>query len=203
MDNFMLFESQLVAMYPKPEPNRPRQYGEKPRRQLPPKKADSGAPARAPAMTTTSAPYARGSLKCGSEDHKVLSARSASPEKHSDSWISGSRNRMSLMWPPDKKTDKKTKFISVAVAANDLVEARAHRTLDCDINGLKVTTLLDGGADQSVLSPTFLSRLEETGNFTSPVRQLDDAMELGGFMEGMKLDVDRDVKLRLTFETGW
>ncbi|RHZ01130.1 hypothetical protein DYB31_011605 [Aphanomyces astaci] len=65
----------------------------------------------------------------------------------------------------------------------------------------KATTLLDSGAGQSVLSPTFLSRLEETGNFTSPGRQLSDVMELGGFMEGVKLDVDRDVKLRLTFET--
>ncbi|RHZ07952.1 hypothetical protein DYB31_015303 [Aphanomyces astaci] len=95
--------------------------------------------------------------------------------------------------------DKKTKVIGGVVAANDVVEARAHRTLDCDINGLKATTLLDTGADRSVLSPTFLSRLEETDNFTSPVRQLNDVMELGGFMKCMKLDVDRDVKLRLTF----
>ncbi|RQM29351.1 hypothetical protein B5M09_008053 [Aphanomyces astaci] len=202
MDNFMLFESQLVAMDPKPEPNRPRQYGEKPRRQLPPKKADSGAPARAPAMTATSAPYARGCLKCGSEDHKVLKCPKCQPgeaQRLLDQRFK--KPHVAAVAAPDKKTDKKTKFIGAAVAANDVVEARAHRTLDCDINGLKATTLLDSGADQSVLSPTFLSRLEETGNFTSPVRQLDDAMELGGFMEGMKLDVDRDVKLRLTFET--
>ncbi|ETV66295.1 hypothetical protein H257_17198 [Aphanomyces astaci] len=57
------------------------------------------------------------------------------------------------------------------------------------------------GAYQSVLSPTFLSRLEETGNLTSPVRQLGDVMELAGFMEVMKRDVDRGVNLRLTFET--
>ncbi|RHY41813.1 hypothetical protein DYB30_011534, partial [Aphanomyces astaci] len=40
-----------------------------------------------------------------------------------------------------------------------------------------------------------------TWNLTSPVRQLDDVMELSGFMKGMTLDVDRDVKLRLTFKT--
>ncbi|RLO02739.1 hypothetical protein DYB28_013778 [Aphanomyces astaci] len=196
------FEEITLAMDPKPEPNRPRQYGEKPRRQLPPKKADSGAPARAPAMTATSAPYARGCLKCGSEDHKVLKCPKCQPgeaQRLLDQRFK--KPHVAAVAAPDKKTDKKTKFIGAAVAANDVVEARAHRTLDCDINGLKATTLLDSGADQSVLSPTFLSRLEETGNFTSPVRELDDAMELGGFMEGMKLDVDRDVKLRLTFET--
>ncbi|RHY15302.1 hypothetical protein DYB36_014261, partial [Aphanomyces astaci] len=87
------------------------------------------------------------------------------------------------------------------VFANDVVEVRVNRTLDCDINGLKAATLLDSGAYQSVLSPTFLSRLEETGYLPSPVRQLGDVMELGGFMEGMKRDVDRDVKLRLRFDT--
>ncbi|RQM21969.1 hypothetical protein B5M09_009228 [Aphanomyces astaci] len=43
--------------------------------------------------------------------------------------------------------------------------------------------------------------LLQTGNLTSPVRQLGDVMELAGFMEVMKRDVDRGVNLRLTFET--
>ncbi|RHZ03458.1 hypothetical protein DYB31_014304, partial [Aphanomyces astaci] len=171
---------QLVAMDPKPEPNRPRQYGEKPRRQLPPKKADCGAQARALAMTATSAPYARGCLKCGSEVHKVMKCPKCQPgeaQRILDQRFK--KPHVATVAAPDKETDKKTKFIGAAVAANDVVEARAYRTLDCDINRLKATTLLDSGADQS----------------------LDDAMELGGFMKGMKLDVDRDVKLRLTFDT--
>ncbi|RHY81986.1 hypothetical protein DYB35_012517 [Aphanomyces astaci] len=143
----------------------------------------------------------RDSERWGFEDHKVLKCPKCQPgeaQRLLDQRFK--KPHVAAVAAPDKKTDKKTKFIGAAVAANDVVEARAHRTLDCDINGLKATTLLDSGADQSVLSPTFLSRLEETGNFTSPVRQLDDAMELGGFMEGMKLDVDRDVKLRLTLK---
>ncbi|KAF0706972.1 hypothetical protein AaE_013844 [Aphanomyces astaci] len=160
MDNFMLFESQLVVMDPKPEPNRPRQYGEKPRCQLPPKKAVSGAPARTPAMAATSAPYARGCLKCARR-----SAATPGPAVQ--------KPHVAAVAAQNKKTDKKDKVIGAAVAADDVVEARAHRTLDCDISGLKATTLLDSSADQSVLSPTFLSRLEETGNFTSPVRQME------------------------------
>ncbi|RHY21262.1 hypothetical protein DYB32_009859, partial [Aphanomyces invadans] len=33
------------------------------------------------------------------------------------------------------------------------------------------------------------------------MRQLDSVIELGGFMEDMKLKVDHEVKLRLTFDT--
>ncbi|RLO03901.1 hypothetical protein DYB28_005045 [Aphanomyces astaci] len=127
----------------------------------------------------------RTSWVCNSEDHKVLKCPKCQPgeaQRLLDQRFK--KPHVATVAAPDKKTDKKTKFIGAAVAANDVVEARAHRTLDCDINGLKATTLLD-----------------KMGNFTSPVRQLDDAMELGGFMKGMKLDVDRDVKLRLTYDT--
>ncbi|RHZ02871.1 hypothetical protein DYB31_014859 [Aphanomyces astaci] len=114
-------------------------------------------------------------LKCGSEYHKVLKCPKCQP---------GEAHRL-LDQPVAAVAapEQKTKLIGAAVAANDLVQARPHRTLNCDINSLKATTLLDSGADQSVLSPTFLSCLEETGNFMSPARQLEDAMELGGFME--------------------
>ncbi|RHY02560.1 hypothetical protein DYB25_014255 [Aphanomyces astaci] len=147
------------------------------------------------------APYARGCLKCGSEDHKVLKFPMCQPgeaQRLVDFWF---KNRMLLMWLWLWCCDKKTKAIGTAVLANDVGKARAHRTLDCDINGLKATTLLDSGADQSVLSATFITRLQEAGNLMSPVRQLYDAMELGGFMEVMKLDAVRNLKLRLTYET--
>ncbi|RHY74558.1 hypothetical protein DYB34_012623 [Aphanomyces astaci] len=102
---------------------------------------------------------------------------------------------------PDSRGEVKLKVVGAAVDMDEATAAPVLRTLECAINGLKATTLLDIGADQSVLSPTLLSRLETPGNFTSAVRQLDTAIELGGFLECMKLQVDRDVKLCLTFET--
>ncbi|RHZ04079.1 hypothetical protein DYB37_012855, partial [Aphanomyces astaci] len=96
---------------------------------------------------------------------------------------------------PDRRGEVKPKVVGAAVDMDEATVVPVLRTLECAINGLKATTLLDSGADQSVLSLTFLSRLETTGNFTSAVRQLDTAIVLGGFLEGMKLQVDRDVNL--------
>ncbi|RHY15509.1 hypothetical protein DYB32_010754, partial [Aphanomyces invadans] len=99
------------------------------------------------------------------------------------------------------RDDAKSKIIVAAVGSKDALIIDCPRTVACDVNGVTALALLDSGADQSVVSPTFLARVEKIGNFTLAVRQLDRPIELGGFMEAMKLTVDREVKLRLTFDT--
>ncbi|RLO06027.1 hypothetical protein DYB28_012590, partial [Aphanomyces astaci] len=65
------------------------------------------------------------------EDHKLLKCPKCQPgeaQRLLDQRFK--KPHVAAVAAPDKKTDKKTKFIGTAVAANDVVEARAHRTLD-------------------------------------------------------------------------
>ncbi|ETV96688.1 hypothetical protein H310_10006 [Aphanomyces invadans] len=183
MDNFMLFESQLVVER-KHDQIPPRQYGEKARRFLPTKKHDGGASVKTPSTTAAELSSGNGCLKCGSDEHRGFK------KPHGTSSAAS-----------EKRDDAKSKIIVAAVGSKDALIIDCPRTVACDVNGVTALALLDSGADQSVVSPTFLVRVEKIGNFTLAVRQLDRPIELGGFMEAMKLTVDREVKLRLTFDT--
>ncbi|RHY90302.1 hypothetical protein DYB35_006609 [Aphanomyces astaci] len=180
LDNFMLFESQLFVSDPKNNPNRQRLYGDKQLRQQRPRKRNL---ARNPGLQQGLHLSSRIRRTClPGEAQRRLDQRLKKPQ-------------VAAVAVPDRRGEVKPKVVGAAVDMDEATVVPVLRTLECAINGLKATTLLDSGADQSVLSLTFLSRLETTGNFTSAVRQLDTAIVLGGFLEGMKLQVDRDVNL--------
>ncbi|RHY19910.1 hypothetical protein DYB32_010146 [Aphanomyces invadans] len=190
LDNFMLFESQLISVEKKAESHPPRQYGDKTRRHAPSKRPDDGA------TTKTAAPAvpAKGCLKCGSVEHKVLRCPRVQPgeaQRLLDQRFKKSHG--AAVAAPDKKDETKRKVVGAAVEVDEKIATVCPRTVLCDINGVKALALLDSGADQSVVSPTFLLGLEGVDHSTLVVRHLDSVMELGGFMEDMKLKVDREV----------
>ncbi|RQM30722.1 hypothetical protein B5M09_010576 [Aphanomyces astaci] len=180
LDNFMMFESQLFVSDPKNNPNRQRLYGDKQLRQQRPRKRNL---ARNPGLQQGLHLSSRIRRTClPGEAQRRLDQRFKKPQ-------------VVAVAVPDRRGEVKPKVVGAAVDMDEATVVPVLRTLECAINGLKATTLLDSGADQFALSLTFVSRLETTGNFTSAVRQLDTAILLGGFLEGMKLQVDRDVNL--------
>ncbi|RHY19699.1 hypothetical protein DYB32_010188, partial [Aphanomyces invadans] len=201
MDNFMLFESQLLVVEKKHDQIPPRQYGEKARRLVPTKKRDGGASVKTPLTTAATSSTGNGCLKCGSDEHRGYSSapRCSQVKRLLDQRFQKPHGASSAA--SEKRNDAKRKIIGAAVDPQGALVIDFPRTVACDVNGVTALALLDSGADQSVVSPTFLARVEYIGNFTLAVRQLDRPIELGGFMEAMKLTVDREVKLRLTFET--
>ncbi|CAK4689608.1 unnamed protein product, partial [Aphanomyces euteiches] len=90
---------------------------------------------------------------------------------------------------------------TIDVSESKLEVLQEPRTVPCTVNGVDALALLDSGADQSVVSPALIARLSDAGALLAPVCKLESALELGGFMEDMKLLVDREVKLKLTFDT--
>ncbi|RHY23105.1 hypothetical protein DYB32_009303, partial [Aphanomyces invadans] len=99
------------------------------------------------------------------------------------------------------RDETKRKIIGAAVDIQDALVIDCPRTVAYDVNGVTALALLDSGANHSVVWPTFLVRVKSVGNFALVMRQLDRPIELGEFIEAMKLTVDHDVKLRLTFDT--
>ncbi|RHY26714.1 hypothetical protein DYB32_007354 [Aphanomyces invadans] len=185
----MLFESQLISVEKKTESNPPRQYGEKTQRHAPPK-------------TTASVAPAKGCLKCGSVEHKVLRCLKEQPgetQRLLEQWFK--KPHVAALAAPDEKDETKREIIGAVVEVYEEIATVFPRTVSCDINGVKSLTLLDSGADQSVVSSTLLLGLDGADHRMLVVRQLDSVIELGEFMKDMKLRVDREVKLRLTFDT--
>ncbi|RHY95602.1 hypothetical protein DYB26_008367, partial [Aphanomyces astaci] len=118
--------------------------------------------------------------KCGSEDHKVLNRPKCPPgeaQRRLDQRFK--KPQVAAVAVPDRSGEVKPKAVGAAVDMDEATVVPVLPTLECAINGLKATMLLDSGADQSVLSLTFLSRLETTGNFTSAVRHVYDLDRLG------------------------
>ncbi|CAK4769616.1 unnamed protein product, partial [Aphanomyces euteiches] len=72
LDNFMLFESQMATAEKKPDekPAR-RQYGEKFRHQQQPQQRKAEVQAKDQGSAAKQGHFARGCLKCGSDDHKL------------------------------------------------------------------------------------------------------------------------------------
>ncbi|RHY29361.1 hypothetical protein DYB32_005205 [Aphanomyces invadans] len=101
----------------------------------------------------------------------------------------------------EKREVARRKIIGAAVDIQDALVIDCPCTVACDANGVTVLVVLDSGAGQWAVSPTLLARVESFGNFASAVRQLEQSIALGGFLEAMKLTVDCEVKLRLTFNT--
>ncbi|RHY26411.1 hypothetical protein DYB32_007632 [Aphanomyces invadans] len=159
LDTFMLFESQLISVEKKAESNPPRQYGDKTRRHAPSKRPDDRA------TTKTAAPAVQ-----PGEAQRLLEQRFK-------------KSHGAAVAAPDKKDETKRKVMGAAVEVDEKIATVCTRTVSCDINGVKSLALLDSGADQSVVSPTFLLGLEGADHCTLVVRHLDSVMELGGFME--------------------
>ncbi|RHY24886.1 hypothetical protein DYB32_008643 [Aphanomyces invadans] len=174
-----------------------RAFCDKTRRHAPSKRPDDGA------TTKTAAPAvpAKGCLKCGSVEHKVLCPKVQPGEAQRLLEQRFKKSHGAAVAAPNKKDETKHKVMGAAVEVDEKIATVCPRTVSCDIIGVKSLALLDSGADQSVVSPTFLLGLEGADHCTLVVRHLDSVMELGGFMEDMKLKVDREVKLRLTFDT--
>ncbi|CAK4577840.1 unnamed protein product, partial [Aphanomyces euteiches] len=104
---------------------------------------------------------------------------------------------------PSGKPEGKKNVVgaTIDVSESKLEVLQEPRTVPCTVNGVDALALLDSGADQSVVSPALIARLSDAGALLAPVCKLESALELGGFMEDMKLSVDREVKLKLTFDT--
>ncbi|KAF0683006.1 hypothetical protein As57867_024834, partial [Aphanomyces stellatus] len=170
LDNFMLFESQMVSSDKKPEHGPQRLAGGNAgidRKGFPPKRHDGATPARAPATPAKDPPPpSRGCLKCGSAEHKVLQCPKCRP---------GEAKRL---------LDERFKKPHVGAVAAPKVKPEEKR---------KPVAVAVGMWDGEIVSTP-------TGSVT-PVRTLEWPLELGGFMEDMKLSVDREVKLKLTFDT--
>ncbi|KAF0712314.1 hypothetical protein As57867_004858, partial [Aphanomyces stellatus] len=175
------------------------------------KRHDGATPARAPATPAKDPPPpSSGCLKCGSAEHKVLQCPKCRPgeaKRLLDERFK--KPHVGAVAAPKVKPEEKRKPVAVAVGMWDGEIVSTPRTISCDIYGVKAMALLDSGADQSIVSPAFIDRVESKGSLgplgptgsVTPVRTLEWPLELGGFMEDMKLSVDREVKLKLTFDT--
>ncbi|ETV91956.1 hypothetical protein H310_13605 [Aphanomyces invadans] len=189
LDNFMLFESQM--------------YGEKyrqPQQRKPDGQAKGVVPAKQVLLT-------KGCLKCGSDDHKVVQCPKCAPgEAHRLLEQRAKRPLVAANTPAAAPSSVPAAKKNVVCAAIDskkpkLEAPQAPRTVRCSVNDMEALALLDSGADQSVVSPALFARLKEAGALLAPVCKLDSVLELGRFMEEMKLSVDREIKLKLTFDT--
>ncbi|RHY24482.1 hypothetical protein DYB32_008832 [Aphanomyces invadans] len=202
LDNFMLFESQMVMAEKKPEEKPRLQYG-KTYRQPQQRKPDGQAKGVVPAKQVL---FAKGCLKCGSDDHKVVQCPKCAPEEaHRLLEQRAKRPPVAANTPaaaPSGMLAAKKNVVGAAIDSKKpkLEAPQAPRTVHCSVNGMEALALLDSGADQSVVSPALIARLKEAGALLAPACKLDSVLELGGFMEEMKLSVDREVKLKLTFD---
>ncbi|KAH9078958.1 hypothetical protein Ae201684P_020021 [Aphanomyces euteiches] len=208
LDNFMLFESQMATAEKKPEekPAR-RQYGEKFRHQQQPQQRKPEGQAKGHGPAAKQGHFARGCLKCGSDDHKVAQCPKCAPgEAQRLLEQRAKRPPVAANTPAAAPSGKPKGKKNVVGATIDVSESKLEvlqepRTVPCTVNGVDALALLDSGADQSVVSPALIARLSDAGALLAPVCKLESALELGGFMEDMKLLVDREVKLKLTFDT--
>ncbi|KAF0736552.1 hypothetical protein Ae201684P_007026 [Aphanomyces euteiches] len=204
----MLFESQMATAEKKPEekPAR-RQYGEKFRPQQQPQQWKPEGQAKGQGPAAKHVHLARGCLKCGSDDHKVAQCPKYAPgEAQRLLTQRAKRPPVAANTPaaaPSGKPEGKKNVVgaTINVSESKLEVLQEPRTVPCTVNGLDALALLGSDADQSVVSPALITRLSDAGALLAPVCKLESALELGGFMEDMKLSVDREVKLKLTFDT--
>ncbi|CAK4860027.1 unnamed protein product, partial [Aphanomyces euteiches] len=151
--------------------------------------------------------FARGCLKCGSDDHKVAQCPKCAPgEAQRLLEQRAKRPPVAANAPaaaPSGKPEGKKNVVgaTIDVSESKLEVLQEPRTVPCTVKGVDAPALLDSGADQSVVSPALIARLSDAGALLAPVCKLKSSLELGGYMEDMKLLVDREVKLKLTFDT--
>ncbi|KAH9078175.1 hypothetical protein Ae201684P_019271 [Aphanomyces euteiches] len=208
LDNFMLFESQMATAEKKPEekPAR-RQYGEKFRHQQQPQQRKPEGQAKGHWPAAKQGHFARGCLKFGSDDHKVAQCPKCVPGEAQRLLAQrAKRPPVAANTPaaaPSGKPEGKKNVVgaTIDVSESKLEVLQEPRTVPCTVNGVYALALLDSGADQSVVSPVLITRLSDAGALLAPVCKLESALELGGFMEDIKLSVDREVELKLTFDT--
>ncbi|KAH9101369.1 hypothetical protein AeMF1_021888, partial [Aphanomyces euteiches] len=184
-----------------------RQYGEKFRHQQQPQQRKPEGQAKGQGPAAKQGHFARGCLKCGSDDHKVAQCPKCAPgEAQRLLEQRAKRPPVAANTPaaaPSGKPEGKKNVVgaTIDVSESKLDVLKEPRTVPCTVNGLDALALLDSGADQSVVSPALIARLSDAGALLAPACKLESALELGGFMEDMKLSVDREVKLKLTFDT--
>jgi hypothetical protein len=71
----------------------------------------------------------------------------------------------------------------------------------CKIGGVNVEAVLDSGADQSVMCPRLVEKLEAAGIWMTS-RALGKEVELAGFQEGLRVHIiATKVKVDLGFST--
>ena len=136
-------------------------------------------------MTTT-----RTCLKCQSPEHMVWRCPKAGPEE--------AKTLYEEMKAAKKGDIYKKKPISVNGWVGGVIEEL--RTVPCKIGGEHVEAVLDSGADQSVMCPKLVERLEAAGVWMT-CRTLGREVELSGFQEGLRVSIAKEVKVDLDFST--
>jgi hypothetical protein len=91
---------------------------------------------------------------------------------------------------PKKRTPPMNRWVSG--------EGEEPRSVPCQIGGVHVETVLDSGADQSVLCPRLVEKFEADGVWLRS-RALGRAVELAGFQEGLKIIISWETKMGLDF----
>ncbi|CAK4320380.1 unnamed protein product, partial [Aphanomyces euteiches] len=185
LDNFMLFESQMATAEKKPEekPAR-RQYGEKFRHQQQPQQRKPEGQAKGHGPAAKQGHFARGCLKCGSDDHKVAQCPKCAPgEAQRLLEQRAKRPPVAANTPaaaPSGKPEGKKNVVgaTIDVSESKLEVLQEPRTVPCTVNGVDALALLDSGADQSVVSPALIARLSDAGALLAPVCKLESALEL-------------------------
>ncbi|KAH9121951.1 hypothetical protein AeMF1_006553, partial [Aphanomyces euteiches] len=195
LDNFMLFESQMATAEKKPEEKPVRlQYGEKFRHQQQPQQRKPEGQVKGMGQPPSKGILREGCPKCApGEAQRLLEQRAKRPP------VAATTPAAAPSGKPEGK--KNVVGATIDVSGSKLEVLQEPRTVPCTVNGVDALALLDSGADQSVVSLALIARLSDAGALLAPVCKLESALELGGFMEDMKLWVDREVKLKLTFDT--
>ncbi|CAK5213956.1 unnamed protein product, partial [Aphanomyces euteiches] len=175
LDNFMLFESQMATAEKKPEEKPARcQYGEKFRHQQQPQQRKPEGQAKGHGPAANQGHFARGCLKCGSDDHKVAQCPKCAPgEAQRLLEQRAKRPPVAANTPAAAPSGKPKGKKNVVGATIDVSESKLEvlqepRTVPCTVNGVDALALLDSGADQSVVSPALIARLSDAGALLAP-----------------------------------
>ncbi len=177
----------------KTEPTKARRTDEHARRQAGEAGSKVVAWARsdsAPKKMAQSAAPVQACLKCKSVDHLVWKCPRAAPEE--------AKRLYEELKAASKgeATKKKTAPVNGWVSGS----GEELRSVPCKIGGVHVEAVLDSGADQSVMCPRLVEKLEAAGIWMTS-RALGKDVELAGFQEGLRVHIAREVKADLDFST--
>ena len=148
---------------------------------------------------TVGAAAARVCLKCKSQEHTVWKCPKAEPGEAHRLWT---EQKASGSGGEKKAADYTSRKTNVATKANGFVSLKSNdlRNVPCQVGQVHLKAVLDSGADQSVVCPRLVSKLEKAGTWMTG-RHLDQEVELTGFQAGLRVKICREVKLNLEFST--
>ncbi len=129
-------------------------------------------------------------LKCKSVDHLLWMCPRAAPEEAKQLY-----EEMKAACK-EEATKKKT------VPVNEWVSGSGEelRSVPCKIGGVHVDAVLDSAADQSVMCPRLVAKLQAASSWMTS-RELGKEVELAGFQEGLRVYISREVRVNLDFST--